>query len=102
MKKQIYDAVFRLFNKGDYSLTINVGGISLSLYDPEENNESPSVWNDGIVANSAVYKVGELFSDGKGPGTKAELFRGDYDIVDGLATQIYEDNFKEEDIHYIF
>lgn len=96
MKKQIYEAVYRLFAEGDYHLTINVGGISLSLYDPEKNNESPSVWNDGIVANSVVYKVGELFSDGKGPGTKAELFRGDYNIIDGIADDIFNDNFKED------
>ena len=95
MKKEIYEAVFRLFNEGDYRLTINVGGISLSLYDPEKNNETPNVWNDGIVANSVVYRVGDLFSDGKGPGTKAELFRGDYDVIDGITEQIYEDNFKE-------
>ncbi|WP_406539429.1 hypothetical protein [Fibrobacter sp.] len=96
MKKQIYDAVYRLFYNGDYRLTINVGGISLSLYDPEKNDETPNVWNDGVVANGDVYKVADLWADGKGPGTKAELFMGTYDIIDGLAEQIFEDNFKED------
>ena len=90
MRKKIYEAVYRLFNEGDYGLTINVEGIELGLYDDE--NESLCVWNMGIVANDRVYMVGDLYGSGKGPGSYAELFRGDYDIIDGIAEEIYNDN----------
>lgn len=98
MKKTIYDtlydAVYRLFNEGDYGLTINVGGIDLRLY--ETNDHTPMyVWNCGIVANNRVYRVGDLYMKGKGPGTYAEIFSGDYDIIDGLADDIYNDNFNK-------
>ena len=48
------------------------------------------------MANGKRYQVGDLFSEGKGPGTYAELFRGDYDIIEGLADEIFNDNFKED------
>ena len=92
MKKQIYEAVYRLFNECDYGLTINVGGIELRIYDAEKADESPTVWNEGIVANDRVYRIGDLYCDGKGPGNMAELLRGDYDIIDGLADEIFNDN----------
>lgn len=96
MKKAIYEAIHRLFEEGDYGLTITVGGISLRLYDPEKEDESPTVWNMGIVANGKVYKMGDLYMEGKGPGTYAKLFSGDYDIIDGLADEILNNNFKED------
>ena len=96
MKKKIYEAIYRLFEEGDHGLTINVGGIELRFYDAEKADESPSVWNMGIVANDRVYKVGDLYCDGKGPGNYAELFSGDYDIIDGIADEIFNDNFKED------
>lgn len=96
MKKQIYEAVYKLFEEGDYGLTITVGGISLRLYDPEKADESPVVWNRGIVANDCVYRAGDLYCDGLGPANMAELFRGDYDIIEGFADEIFNDNFKED------
>ena len=49
----------------------------------------------GIVANGTVYKMGELYMEGKGPGTYAELFRGDFDIIDGFTDYICEKLSKE-------
>lgn len=98
MKKNIYEAVYeavyKLFDECSYRLTLNVEGISLRLYDPEADNITDNVWNMGIVANDRVYRVGDLYCDGKGPGTYAKLFSGDYDIIDGLAEEIYNDNFE--------
>lgn len=95
MKKELYNAIFRLFEEGDYGLTITVGGIELRIYDAEKADESPSVWNMGIVANDRIYRVGGLYCDGKGPGSYAELFRGDYDVINALAEEIYNDFFEE-------
>ena len=49
----------------------------------------------GIVANDRIYRVGGLYCDGKGPGSYAELFRGDYDVINALAEEIYNDFFEE-------
>ena len=94
MRDKIYDAIYRLFEEGDYSLTINVGGIELRLYNPEDDNLTENIWYRGIVANGTVYQIGDLYSDGLGPGNMALLLRGDYDIINGLAECIYEDNYK--------
>lgn len=91
MKGKIYEAIYRLFEEGDYSLTINVGGIELKLYDPEDDDNEDSVWNVGIIANGTVYQIGDLYIDDLGPGTMAQLLRGDYDIIEGFAECIYED-----------
>lgn len=90
----LYEAVYKLFEECNYRLTLNVEGISLRLYDPEDDNLTDNVWNMGVVANGEVYKVGDLYCEGKGPGTYAKLFSGDYDIIDGLAEAIYADAWK--------
>lgn len=91
MKKNLYDAIYRLFNEGDYGLTITVGQVSLKLYEPDKENNT--VWEKGIEANGTPYTVEDLYADGLGPGTYAELFAGEYDIIEGLAEQIYNDEF---------
>ena len=91
MREKIYDAIFRLFEEGDYKLTLNVGGIELRLYDPEDDNLTDNIWHSGIVANGTVYQIGDLYCDDLGPGTMAQLLRGDYDIIRGFADCIYED-----------
>ena len=95
MRDKIYDAIFRLFEEGDYSLAITVGGIELRLYNPEDDNLTENIWYRGILANGTVYKMGELYNEGKGPGTYAELFRGDFDIIDGFTDYICEQLSKE-------
>lgn len=95
MKKELYNAIFRLFEEGDYGLTIKVGSVDLKLYDSEDY--SPYwVWDAGIVANGKRYQVGDLGPEGKGPNTYAELFRGDYDVIDALAEEVYNDFFEEK------
>lgn len=91
MTRDIYNAIFRLFYECDYRLTINVGGIELKLYNPLLDDNEDSIWNMGVIANGTVYKMEHLYNEGKGPGTYAELFRGDYDIIRGFADCIYED-----------
>ncbi len=91
MKNEIYNAIYRLFEEGDYSLTINVGGIELRLYNPEDDNIEGNVWAIGIVANGTVYQIGDLYCDDLGPGNMAQLLRGDYNIIRGFAECIYED-----------
>ena len=44
MKNKIYDAICRLFEEGDYSLAITVGGIELRLYNPEDDNLTDNIW----------------------------------------------------------
>lgn len=87
MRDKIYNAIYRLFEEGDYKLTLNVGGIEMRLYNPEDDNID-DVWNMGIIANGIVYKMWELYNEGKGPGSYAELFRGDYDIIEGFTDYI--------------
>lgn len=95
MRDKIYDAIFRLFFECDYRLTITVGGIDIRLYNPLLDDNEDNVWNMGVIANGTVYKMGELYNEGKGPGTYAELFRGDFDIIDGFAEYIYNELSKE-------
>lgn len=96
MKKEIYNAIFRLFEEGDYKLTLNVGGIEMRLYNPEDDNIEGNVWAIGIVANGTVYQIGDLYCDDLGPGTMAQLLRGDYDIIRGLAECIYNEELSKE------
>lgn len=96
MKRQIYNAIFRLFFECDYRLTITVGGIEMRLYNPLLDDNEDNIWNMGIIANGTVYKMGELYNEGKGPGSYAELFRGDYDIIDELAECIYNEKLSKE------
>ena len=96
MKDKIYDAIYRLFEEGDYKLTLNVEGIEMRLYNPEDDNLTENIWYRGIVANGTVYQIGDLYSEGLGPGTYAELFRGDYDIIEGLAECIYNEELSKE------
>lgn len=88
MKNEIYNAIYRLFYECDYRLIITVGGIELKLYDPLDDDNEDNVWNWGIIANGTVYIMGELYNEGKGPGTYAELFRGDFDIIEGFTDYI--------------
>lgn len=88
MRDKIYNAIYRLFEEGDYSLVITVGGIELKLYDPLDDDIEDNVWNMGIIANGTVYIMGELYHEGKGPGTYGELFRGDFDIIEGFTDYI--------------
>lgn len=90
MKKDIYNAIYRLFEEGDYKLTLNVGGIELRLYDPGDDNLTDNIWYRGIVANGTVYQIGDLYCDDLGPGTMAQLLRGDYDIIEGFTDYICE------------
>lgn len=90
MRDEIYNAIFRLFFEGDYFLTITVGGINFRLYNPGDDDIDDNVWNMGIIANGTVYKMGELYHEGKGPGSYAELFRGDFDIIKGFTDYICE------------
>lgn len=92
MKKNLYDAIYRLFNEMDYGLVITVGQVSLKLYEPDKENNT--VWEKGIEANGTPYTVEDLHADGLGPGTYAELFAGEYDIIEGFAEQIYNDEFN--------
>lgn len=96
MKNEIYNAIYRLFEEGDYKLTLNVGGIEMRLYNPEDDNIEGNVWYIGIVANGTVYQIGDLYCEDLGPGTMAQLLRGDYDIIRGLAECIYNDNYQKE------
>ena len=91
MKKDIYNAIYRLFYECDYRLTITVVGIEFRLYNPLLDYIEDDIWNMCIIANGTVYKMGELYHEGKGPGTYAELFRGDYDIIEGFTEYIYKD-----------
>ena len=90
MKKEIYNAIYRLFSEGDSKLTIKVGQITLKLY-----NESTDIWNYGVFANGMPYTVGALYSVGLGPGDFAQLFAGEYDIIQGLTEEIYKEEFGE-------
>ena len=96
MKRQIYDAIYRLFSECNYRLTITVGGIELKLYNPEDDNIDGNVWNVGIIANGTVYQIGDLYCEDLGPGNMAQLLRGGYNIIRGLAECIYNDNFQKE------
>ena len=96
MKKAIYQAIYRLFEEGDYSLAITVGGIELRLYNPEDDNLTENIWYRGIVANGTVYQIGDLYSDGLGPGNMTQLLRGDYDIIRGFAECIYNEQLSKE------
>ena len=96
MKNEIYNAIFRLFFESDYRLTITVGGIEMRLYNPEDDNIEGNVWDIGIVANGTVYQIGDLYYDDLGPGTMAQLLRGDYDIIRGLAECIYNEELSIE------
>ena len=88
MKDKIYDAIYRLFYECDYRLIITVGGIEMRLYNPLLDDNEDNIWNMGIVVNGTVYKMGELYNESKGPGTYAELFRGDFDIIEGFTEYI--------------
>ena len=96
MREEIYDAIYRLFFKCDYRLTINVGGIELRLYNPLLDDIEDNVWNMGIIANGTVYQIGDLYMEGKGPGTYAELLRGDHDIIGELTECIYNEKYQKE------
>ena len=96
MKKEIYNAIYRLFEEGDYKLTLNVGGIKMRLYNPEDDDIDGKVWAIGIVANGTVYQIGDLYCDDLGPGTMAQLLRGDFDIIEGFAECIYNEELSKE------
>ena len=96
MKNKIYDAIYRLFEEGDYCLSITVGGIEMRLYNPEDDNIDGNVWNRGIVANGTVYQIGDLYCEDLGPGNMAQLLRGDYNIIRGLAECIYNEELPIE------
>ena len=93
METELYNAIYRLFMEGDYGLTIKVGHLSLKLYEPDKENYT--IWEKGIEANAIPYTVEDLYVDGLGPGTYAQLFAGEYDIIEGLAKQIYSDEFNQ-------
>lgn len=86
MKKNLYDAIYRLFKEMDYSLAITVGGTTLRLYDPQ--TEDPSIWERGITASGWVYTLDELAEEHLGPMTYAELLAGEYDIISGFVELI--------------
>ena len=93
LRQELYNAVYRLFNEMDYSLTINVGPLTMSLYDPEENRDviTPTIWEKGVRVNGEVFTVGATYGIGYGPGTYAQLFAGEYDIIEGLTELIWRD-----------
>ena len=93
MKQEIYNAIYHLFNEGNGGLTIKVGQVKLQLYN--NNKEYQSIWDFGVTANGQPYTVGALYSVGLGPGTYAELFAGEYDIIQGLTEEIYKEEFGE-------
>ena len=93
MKNEIYKAIYRLFEEGSNHLTIKVGQLNLRLYDNKK--ETNYVWDFGVTANGQPYTVGALYSVGLGPGTYAELFAGEYDIIQGLTEEIYKEEFGE-------
>ena len=86
MEKELYNAIYRLFNEMDYNLVITVGDTTLRLYDPQK--EDPSIWERGIKANGWVYTLDELAEEHLGPSTYAELFAGEYDIISGFVELI--------------
>lgn len=88
MEKEMYKAIYRIFNEGNANLFINVGDKKLSLYTPD--SEYYTVWDFGVNVNGKIYTVGDLFHKGLGPGSYAELFAGDYDIIQGLTDLICE------------
>ena len=96
MKNKIYNAICRLFEEGDYSLVINVGGIKMRLYNPLDDDIEDNVWNMGVIANGTVYQIGDLYCDDLGPGNMAQLLRGDYNIINGLAECIYNEELSKE------
>lgn len=91
MKKQLYNAIYRLFEECQYGLTITVGQVSMSFWEPDK--ESCTVWEMGISANGKVYSVGSLFDKHLGPGSYAQLFAGEFDIINGLTEVIYAKEF---------
>ena len=95
MRDKIYNAIYRLFYEADYRLTITVGGIEMRLYNPLLDDNEDNIWNMGVIANGTVYKIEYLYMEGKGPGTYAELFRGDFDIIRGFAESIYNENYQK-------
>lgn len=96
MKNKIYNAIFRLFEEGDYKLTLNVEGIKMRLYNPKDDNLTENIWYRGIIANGTVYRIADLYYDDLGPGTMAQLLRGDYDIIEGFAECIYNEQLSKE------
>lgn len=86
MRKNLYDAIYRLFNEMDYNLHITVGDITLRLYDPQKDD--PLIWERGITANGWVYDLSYLAEEHLGPSTYAELFTGEYDIISGFVELI--------------
>lgn len=86
MEKELYEAIYRLFNEMNYNLVITVEDITLRLYDPKK--EDPLFWERGITANGWVYTLGELAEEHLGPATYAELLAGEYDIISGFVELI--------------
>lgn len=85
----IYNAIYRLFSEMDYNLRITVGDITLRLYDFDMAD--PSIWDKGIMANESAYDLGCLAAEHLGPYTYAELFAGEFDIIQGITDLICKD-----------
>ena len=94
MKKELYNAIYHIFDEGNYLLTIKVGQVELKLYETKPD-ETDNVWNMGVTANGTPYTVGELYDEDLGPGSYAELFAGKYDVIDGLVELVYNDFYKD-------
>ena len=88
MKKDIYNAVYRLFATGDYGLTITVGPLALRLCGSPET-EHPNYWDRGVRCNGTDYTIEDLILNGNGPLTYAQLAAGEYDCIQGLTDLIY-------------
>lgn len=91
MKKELYNAIYRLFEECNHGLYINVGPVGLEFWTPEK--EDYAVWEIGICANGKVYSVDSLYHKNLGPGSYAQLFAGEFDIIEGLTELIYSEEF---------
>lgn len=91
MKRELYNAIYRLFEEGSTSLVIKVGSVTLKFWTPEK--EYYTVWEMGICANGEVYTIDSLYQERLGPGNFAQLFAGEFDIINGLTEVIYAEEF---------
>ena len=92
MLKDIFKAVYQLLEAEDRNLVLNVGDIELGLHLPKEDLN----WSEiGITANGRVYTPASCLIFGcEAPKTLAQLFSGEYNIIEALSQHIYTDWVK--------
>lgn len=102
MKETLYDKIYRIWEYG--------GGKETIAYDKDSNPivvESISgnnIWHYGIKVGNRIYTLETLWMDSYGddgpkvaPSNYAQLFAGEFDIIEGIADAIKKDlGLKEE------